>query len=108
VGDEVYWLTRTEFQGAALSDRRLAVGDRITITARDGRVRHLEVIALRAVGAPLLRIAAGATPVPLLLVTCRIVDPAEPERHELVRFMIEAEESKPMPLPAPQDRLGGT
>lgn len=92
VGDEDYWLTRTKLRSMAASDRQLDVGDRITITGHDGRPRHLEVVAVKVAAAPLLKIAAGARSVPLLLVTCRVVDPAQPKRQDLVQFMIEDEE----------------
>jgi hypothetical protein len=108
VGDETYWLTRTLSQLPSLSHGRLAVGDRITVTGRNGRARDLEVVAITAVAAPLLKIAAGATPMPLLLVTCRVVDGAQPESRELVHFMIEAEVPKTEPLTGPQDPLGRT
>jgi len=109
VGDEAYWLTRAEFQSPAPLDRRLAVGDRFTITGRDGRARNLEVVGLKAMREPLLKIAAGAAPVPLLLVICRVVDASEPGSQELVRFMIEVEEPKPpAALPTPQDPVGRT
>jgi len=109
VGDETYWRTRAEFDGPAPFDRRLAVGDRITIAGRDGRARNLEVVGLKAMSAPLLKIAVGAAPVPLLLVICRVIDATDPQKQELVRFMIEAEEeAKPATLPGPQEPLGRT
>jgi hypothetical protein len=109
VGDEAYWLTGGRSLRPVLFDGRVAVGDRISITGRDGRVRNLAVISLQPLPAPLLKIAVGATPVPLLLVTCQVIDPADPERRELVRFIIEAaEEPKPATPQARQDPLGGT
>jgi len=108
VGDEAYWLTRAGSQRPVRFDGRLAVGDRLTVTGRDGRARNLVVVGLEAMEAPLLKIAAGGAPVPLLLVTCRVVDQADPGRQELVRFQIEAEEPKPAALPDPQDPLGRT
>src|SRR5262245_16145132 len=99
VGDEIYWLSRTEFQGPMpASDRRLAVGDRIAIPGADGRQRQIEVVAIRAVRPPLVKVAAGGAPVPLLLVTGRVLDPAKPGSHQLERFLIEAEEPKPATL----------
>jgi len=108
VGDEIYWLSRTKFDGQSPSHRRLAVGDRVSVTGGDGRARHLVVVALRAVGAPLLKVAEGTTPVPHLLVICRVVDSTEPESRDLVHFMIPAEVPKPTALPDPQDPLGRT
>jgi hypothetical protein len=105
VGDELYWLSRTDFRGSLpASDRRLAVGDRIPIPGSDGHPRQVEVVAIRPVGTPLVKVAAGAAPVPLLLVTARVLDPAKPGSHELKRFLIEAEEPRPAALqPTAQD-----
>ena len=115
VGDEADWLSHAKFQTPVLAslgpDERLAVGDRIAITA-DGRVRHvenrrvrhLEVVAV--VGAPL--IPAAATPRLRLQVICRIIDPAQPENQPLVEFVVEAEPPKPPTPPQPEERLGRT
>lgn len=99
VGDEGYWLTRAEVESPATLMKPLSVGDRITISGSDGRVRKLEVVDLKAVGAdPVVRTGAGATPMRLLVVTCRI---AESKDEALVRFIIEAEHQPPAPPPAP-------
>ena len=106
VGDE--WLAHAAFENPAPFDSRLAVGDRVTITGRDGRARNLEVVDLKAMGTPILKIAAGAASVRLLRVTFRILDPTEGDRREFVRFFIDVEEPKPATLPRPQDPLGRT
>jgi hypothetical protein len=115
VGDEADWLSRAKFQMPVLAslgaNERLAVGDRITITA-DGRVRHvenrqvrhLEVVAV--VGAPL--VPAVTAPRTRLQVICRIVDPARPESQPLVEFAVEAERPKPPVPPQADDGLGRT
>jgi hypothetical protein len=95
VGDEGYWLTRAEVESPALFAKRLAIGDRITISGRDGRERVLEVIDLKAIGEPLTKVLTGATPMRLLLVTCRIVDGGEREAQAPVRFIIEGEPADP-------------
>jgi hypothetical protein len=102
LGDEDFWLSRTDFEGpvAATSDRRPAVGDRLTLPGRDGRPRRVEVVAVRAVSTPLVKVTVGGAPVPLLLVTGRVLNPSKPDGEELVRVLIEAEEPK---LPASQD-----
>jgi hypothetical protein len=111
VGDEVYWLTRTSIAGPGPLEKGLAVGDRITIAGRDGRAHTLEVVDLKEfVGAPLLKVAADSTPVPLLRVTARVLGSAEGGREGLLRFFIEVEEGarKPATVPEPQASLGRT
>jgi hypothetical protein len=108
VGDEVYWLTRGADDGPAPFDKRLVVGDRITIAGRDGRARTLEVVDLKLIGAPIVRVAADAAPVRLVRVTARVVGATEGGREELVRLFIEIEERKPAPLREPQAQLGRT
>lgn len=115
VGDEADWLSAAKFQTPVLAslgpDERLAVGDRIVITA-DGRVRHaanrrerhLEVVGV--VGAPL--IPAVTAPRMRLQVICRIVDRTQPESQPLVEFAVEVERPKPPAAPQPDDRLGRT
>jgi hypothetical protein len=115
VGDEADWLSAAKFQTPVLAslgpNERLAVGDRIAISA-DGRVRHvanrrerhLEVVGV--VGAPL--IPAVTAPRMRLQVICRIVDPARPEGQPLVEFAVEVERPKPPAAPQPDDRLGRT
>jgi hypothetical protein len=105
VGDEGYWLTRAEVESPALFAKRLAIGDRITISGREGRERVLEVIDLKGIGEPLTKVLTGATPMRLLLVTCRIVDGGEREAQAPVRFIIEGEPADPpavQPSPAPK------
>jgi hypothetical protein len=92
VGDEGYWLTRAEVESPAPFDKRLSVGDRITITGRDGRERNLEVVDLRVIGEPLIQTVAGGTSTRLLLVTCRIVGGgSEQDAKVPVRFIIEGD-----------------
>lgn len=103
VGDEGYWLTRAEVESPAPFAKRLAIGDRITISGNDGRERVLEVVDLKAIGEPLTKTVTGTTPMRLLLVTCRIVDGGE--RDTPVRFIIEGEPAEPpqvQPSPAPK------
>ena len=108
LGEDADALSLAKFEGSAPFERRPAVGDRFPIVGRDGRARTLEVVSIRPVREPLLRIASGAAPARLLLVVCRIVEAPAPEARELVRFMIEVEEAKPVTLPRPQDPLGRT
>jgi len=99
-GDEGYWLTRAEVESPALFDKRLSVGDRITIAGRDGRERNLEVVDLRVIGESLIRTVAGAAPMRLLLVTCRIVGGESGQEAKVpVRFIIEGEPSEPAAPP---------
>ncbi len=86
-GDEGYWLTRAEVESPSPIAKAFAVGDRITITGRDGNARQLEVMDLKAIGDHPVR---GAQ-LRLMLVTCRVAgaDPASEEAT--VRFIIEAE-----------------
>jgi hypothetical protein len=108
VGDEVYWLTRGADDEPAPFDKRLVVGDRIAIAGRDGRAQTLEVVHLKLIGAPIVRVTADAAPVRLVRVTARVVGATESGREELVRFFIEIEERKPAPLGEPQAQLGRT
>jgi hypothetical protein len=98
VGDEGYWLTRAEVESPAPFAKRLAIGDRITISGRDGRERVLEVVDLKSIGEPLTKVVTGTTPMRLLLVTCRTVDGSERETHAPVRFIIEGEPAEPPPV----------
>jgi hypothetical protein len=103
VADEGYWLTRAEVESPAPFAKRLAVGDRITISGQNGRERVLEVVDTRAIGEPLTKVAAGTHPLRLVLVTCRIVDGSEREAAAPVRFIIECELGEtPAVQPAPQ------
>jgi hypothetical protein len=95
-GDEGYWLTRAEVESPTPFAKPLAVGDRITIAAREGRERQLEVVDLKVIGANSAR-AARSTHA-LLLVTCRVTGEAADRAEAPVRFIIEA---KPPAEPAP-------
>jgi hypothetical protein len=103
VGDEGYWLTRAEVESPAPFAKRLAIGDRITISGQNGRERVLEVVDTRAIGGPLTNVAAGVAPLRLVLVTCRVVDGSEREASAPVRFIVEGEPAEaPAVQPAPQ------
>jgi hypothetical protein len=108
VGDEGYWLTAGGLDSEALFDRRLAVGDRITIAGHDGRARTIEVIEIKPVGAPILKVAADPAPVRLMRVTCRPLGAKGAEKEELVRFFIEVEDAKSPTLPRLQGQVGRT
>lgn len=103
VGDEGYWLTRAEVESPVPFAKRLAVGDRITISGQDGRERVLEVVDTRVIGDALTKVATGVSPLRLVLVTCRIVNGTEREASAPVRFIIEGEPGEaPAVQPAPQ------
>jgi len=90
VGDEGYWLTRSEVESPAPFAKQLAVGDRISIAGRDGRERQLEVVDLKAIGGNAVRpLRAGG--MRLLLVTCRVTGEVPDRADAPVRFVIEAE-----------------
>jgi hypothetical protein len=76
--------------------RSLAVGDRITISGRDGERRTLEVAELRSL-ANANRPATDGTGANFVLVTCNVLG-AEP--GAVVRFVIEDNDSGPPHLPA--------
>ena len=99
VGDEGYWLTRAEVESPAPFAKPLAVGDRITIAARDGRERQLEVVHLKAVGGSATRVLRSSA-MRLLLVTCRVTGEGVDQADAPVRFIIEAEPARPLPAPA--------
>ena len=90
-GDEGYWLTRADVESPSPLAKPLAVGDRITITGRDGQERRLEVVDLKAIGDN----AARGAHLRLMLVTCRVTG-ADPGSDEAtVRFVVEAEPAAP-------------
>jgi hypothetical protein len=92
VGDEGFWLTRAEVESPAPFAKPLAVGDRITISAQDGRERQLEVIDLKTIGAgTATRVVSEAGHNRLLLVTCRVLGGAGRQGDAPVRFIVEAE-----------------
>lgn len=95
-GDEGYWLTRAEVESPTPFAKPLTVGDRITIAAREGRERQLEVVDLKVIGANPARAARSAHV--LLLVTCRVTGEAADPAAPPVRFIIEA---TPPAEPAP-------
>lgn len=110
VGDEGYWLARDGSGRQAPFDKALVVGDRVTITGEKGHARTLEVVDIRPVAAPVLKVATGtgATPLQLVRVIARVVGATENEREGLVRFYIEVEPAKPVTMPGPQARVGRT
>ena len=87
-GDEGYWLTRAEVQSPMALAKPMVIGDRITITGTDGRERKLEVTDVKAIGT-----AGKASPVSLLLVTCRVTEGGTQESTH-VRFIVEGETPK--------------
>jgi len=100
VGDEGYWLTRSEVESGAPFAKQLGVGDRITVAGHDGRERRLEVVDLRAVGGNAARpLRSGG--MRLLLVTCRVTGEAAERADAPVRFIIEAGPvARVLPTPA--------
>jgi hypothetical protein len=79
----------------------LALGDRITISGRDGRDRQLEVADLKPLGEVHSRVSTGLGQARLLLVTCRVIGAKQDDAP--VRFIIEAgstELSAPQPAKA--------
>ena len=88
--------TGTAAEGPLALARSLTVGDRITITGKDGERRTLEVADVR----PLVeagRAAADGTGANFVLVTCNVLG-AGP--GAVVRFVIEDTPSAPAALPA--------
>jgi hypothetical protein len=102
VGDEGYWLTRAEVESPSPFAKALAVGDRISISGRDGRQRELEVVDLKVVGGPAARGVGAALP-RLLLVTCRVSGEAG-DGQAPVRFIVEGAPADPR-TPAPAKAL---
>lgn len=109
VGDEGYWLARNGADRRVPFDKPLVVGDRVTIAGGNGHARTLEVVDIRPVAAPVLKVATGtgATPLQLVQVTARVVGATENDREGLVRFYIEIEPAKPVAVPGRRDRVGG-
>jgi hypothetical protein len=102
VGDEGYWLSRSDIENPNLLGKPFAVGDRITISGQDGQERKLQVIDMKAIGGdPILRTGTSAVPLRLLLVTCKVMDGGG---EATVRFIVEAEPT-PAPAPAPSKAL---
>jgi hypothetical protein len=94
VGDEGYWLTRSEVESPTPL-KPLSIGDRITISGNDGRERKLEVVDLKGLGAePAAR--AGAALTRLLLVTCKVIEADRDPHAATVRFIVEAEPAAPL------------
>lgn len=91
-GDEGYWLTRAEVESPTPFAKPLALGDRITISGRDGRARELEIVDLKAIAA-----TAGKGQPRLMIVTCRTVGDrvGQDVDRGAVRFIIEAEPVDP-------------
>ncbi|MGH6815514.1 MAG: hypothetical protein ACREC6_07410 [Hyphomicrobiaceae bacterium] len=67
----------------------VAVGDRLTIAARDGRRHELEVVEIAEIGATVTRVEQAGEP-RLLMVVCKVLD--APEARS-VRFIVEADDS---------------
>jgi hypothetical protein len=104
VGDEGYWLTRADVASTTSFSKPLTIGDRITISDRNGRERRLQVVDVKSIGVPLFRTAAGAPTARLVQVICRDIDAPERDREAMVRFIIESDMAEPatMPPQAPQ------
>jgi hypothetical protein len=102
-GDEGYWLTRSEVESPTPFAKPLTIGDRITIAARDGRERRLEVIDLKAIGGQPVRTDRPGHP-RLILVTCRVAGETADRAEAHVRFIVEAEPTEPA-APAPAKSL---
>ena len=94
-GDEGYWLTRAEVESPTPFAKPLALGDRITISGRDGRAHQLEIVDLKAVGTTLPVIGRRPVPPRLLIVTCRTVGEAGDQGQGQVRFIVEADAVEP-------------
>jgi hypothetical protein len=101
-GDGGFWLTRAEVDSPTPFAKPLAVGDRITIAGKGGRVTSLEVADITAVGGGIVRTGTGQTQ--LLLVTCRVVGAAGEQTQHPVRFIVESGSSEPL-APAPSKAL---
>ncbi|HEX5999357.1 MAG TPA: hypothetical protein VFZ16_08160 [Hyphomicrobiaceae bacterium] len=97
VGDEGYWLARGGTATPVMLGKRLAVGDRISITGQDGRVRRLQVVDLSPIDAPILNVADSPASLRLVRVTCRIAGRTA-DKGEPVHFFVEAEGPKPTHL----------
>ena len=80
----------SETEAPAAAGKHLAVGDRITISGRDGRDRVLQVIDLKPVSEPITKIADTAAPPRLRMVTCRLVGAAEGDEQAPLHFIIES------------------
>jgi hypothetical protein len=94
VGDEAYWLSSGETMASpVVLGNRLAIGDRIGVTGKDGRTRTLEVVAIKYVGAPVLSVADDGAAVRLMRVTFRVVESSGGEsagdKGELVHVLLE-------------------
>jgi hypothetical protein len=105
VGDEGYWLTRVSTESSTPFAKPLLVGDRITISSRDGRARQLEVTSLKVLGADASAQHGEASlgQPRLMLVVCRVVDGSGHDQQP-VRFIIEGEPPQ-QPAPAPSKAL---
>jgi hypothetical protein len=85
---ELFSLTRSEDGALPPFARRLAVGDRITITGRDGRQRSLIVVDIKPLSDPLTRVASHPQP-ERLLVTCRVLEGNAADSQSQVQFLIQ-------------------
>src|SRR5262245_32215374 len=80
----------------------VAAGDRMTITARDGRTRTLEVVEVSEVTAKATRVERAGEP-RFLMVICKVV--GAPDARP-IRFVVEAEETvTPVPATGRQSTL---
>jgi hypothetical protein len=105
VGDEGYWLTRSDLESSAPFANPLLVGDKITISGRDGVERQLEVVDLRQIGGDQpTRTSNGPGVGRLLLVVCRVAGTPVGDSGATVRFIVEAVPVEPA-IPAPAKAL---
>lgn len=102
VGDEGYWLARTNADSPSPFVKPLLIGDRITIATVGSEDRQFEVTALKALGADGAAAAGGnLAPSRLMLVVCRAVDGGGRDQR-LVRFIVEMPATDTAPAMQPK------
>jgi hypothetical protein len=89
-----FWLSKSEPNQALGPAQPVKLGDRITISSRDGEHNVLEVIDIRNLDDDITHAEATATP-RLLLVSCKTVGAGG---DRVVRFIVEAGEPEPATL----------
>ena len=96
---DLYSLTRSEDGALPHFAKRIAVGDRITISGRDGRERVLVVVDIKPLSGPITRIASD-TASQRLLVVCRLVGGNDAEQQARIEFVIQGHTAEPPTLSA--------